>query len=84
MASVISFRIDDEDRDLLQQYAEEFDATLSWAARRAIKEFTTKLAKESKKYEEVGNYIFTEGDASVSGERLCTGVHNSESQESEV
>ena len=78
MASVISFRIDDEDRDLLQQYAEEFDATLSWAARRAIKEFTTKLAKESK-HEEVGNYIFTEGDASISREGLRTGIHNSES-----
>lgn len=84
MASVISFRIDDEDRDLLQQYAEEFDATLSWAARRAIKEFTTKLAKESKKYEEAGNYIFIEGNASIGGERLCTGIHNSESQESKV
>lgn len=64
MASVISFRIDDEDRDLLQQYAEQFDATLSWAARRAIKEFTTKLAKESKNEE--GDYIFTESDGIVS------------------
>jgi hypothetical protein len=63
MASVISFRIDDEDRDLLQQYAEEFDATLSWAARRAIKEFTTKLAKESKNEE--GDCIFTESDGVV-------------------
>ena len=52
MASVISFRIDDEDRDILQKYAEQFDASLSWAARRAIKEFTTKLAKENKDGEE--------------------------------
>ena len=48
MASVISFRIDDEDREILQSYAEKYDATISWAARRAIKEFITKLSKENK------------------------------------
>lgn len=52
MASVISFRIDDEDKEVLQAYAEEYDATISWAARRAIKEFITKLTKENKNGEE--------------------------------
>lgn len=48
MASVISFRIDDEDKELLQQYADQYDATISWAARRAVKEFVTKISKENK------------------------------------
>jgi predicted transcriptional regulator len=52
MSKVISFRIDDEDRAILEAYAEEYDATISWAARRAIKEFTTKLTKENKDGEE--------------------------------
>ena len=48
MSKVISFRIDDEDRVVLEAYAEEYDATISWAARRAVKDFVTKLTKENK------------------------------------
>ena len=65
MASVISFRIDDSDKELLQKYAEEFDATISWAARRAIKEFTAKIAKESED-NEVGNYLLDESNVIAS------------------
>ena len=64
MASVISFRVDDSDKELLQKYAEEFDATISWAARRAIKEFTAKIAKESEN-NEVGNYLLDESNVIV-------------------
>ena len=47
MSKVVSCRIDDSDYEILSAYAKEFDATISWAARRALKDFTTKLAKES-------------------------------------
>jgi NRPS condensation-like uncharacterized protein len=47
MSKIVSFRIDDGEYEVLAAYAKEYDATISWAARRAIKEFTTKLAKES-------------------------------------
>lgn len=82
MASVISFRIDDEDRDLLQQYAEQFDATLSWAARRAIKDFTAKLAKESKNGE--GDYLLTESNGTISETGACPSGNNTESQECKI
>lgn len=82
MASVISFRIDDEDRDLLQQYAEQFDATLSWAARRAIKDFTAKIAKESKNEEGDSLLIKSNGTACETG--ACSGGNNTESQECKV
>ena len=58
VASVISFRIDDEDREALQAYADQFDSTLSWAARRAIKDFVAKLAKESETNENGDNLLF--------------------------
>ena len=52
MSKVISFRIDDNEYEILASYAEEYDATISWAARRAVKDFTTKLTKENKNGEE--------------------------------
>ncbi len=64
MSKVISFRIDDEDRDLLEIYAREYDATISWAARRAIKEFTAKIAKESES-NEARNYLLDESNDTV-------------------
>ena len=68
MASVISFRIDDEDREVLQAYADQFDSTLSWAARRAIKDFVAKLAKESEISENGNNLLFeSNGDISQDG-----------------
>ena len=48
MSKIISFRIDDNEYEILASYAQEYDATISWAARRAVKDFTTKLAKENK------------------------------------
>ena len=74
LASVISFRIDDEDKEVLQRYADEYDATISWAARRAIKEFITKLTKENKNGEE--DYLFTKSDVGAGGERIYTGCDN--------
>ena len=57
MASVISFRIDDEDKELLQQIADEFDATISWAARRAIKQYLANISKESEGNEDRDNLL---------------------------
>lgn len=67
MASVISFRIDDEDRELLQQIADQYDATISWAARRAIKQYLTNLTKENE-YEN-NDDLHLEGDEAIGGER---------------
>lgn len=64
MASVISFRIDDEDKQILQAYADQFDTSVSWAARRAVKEFIAKLAKESKN--EIGDNLLSESNGIVS------------------
>ena len=66
MASVISFRIDDEDRELLQKVADKYDATISWAARRAIKQYLTNLTKE---YEyENNDDLHLKGDEAIGGE----------------
>ena len=83
MASVISFRIDDEDREILQQYAEEYDATISWAARRAVKEFVAKIAKESEKHE-TRDYLLNEGNGIVGEDGTQSSVIISKSQESKV
>lgn len=64
MATVISFRIEDEDKQILQAYAEKYDASISWAARRAIKEFIAKLAKENN--DEIGNYLLSESNGEIS------------------
>jgi predicted transcriptional regulator len=60
MSKVISFRIDEEDWEALDIYAKGYDATISWAARRAIKDFITKLTKENKDGEK--DYLCAEGD----------------------
>lgn len=52
MSKIISFRVDDSEYEVLAAYAKEYDATISWAARRAVKDFTTKLTKENKDGEE--------------------------------
>ena len=80
MSKVISFRIDDEDREILEAYASEYDATISWAARRAVKEFTAKLAKESKN--ETRNYLFTKSDVRTGEDGAQSSVIISESKES--
>lgn len=66
MATVISFRIDDEDRELLQQIADKYDATISWAVRRAIKQYLTNLTKE---YEnENSNGLYSQNNEAIGGE----------------
>ena len=52
MSKIISFRIDDNEYEALASHAKEYDATISWAARRAVKDFITKLTKENKNGEE--------------------------------
>lgn len=81
MSKVISFRIDDEDRAILEAYAKDYDATVSWAARRAIKEFTAKLAKESEN-NETGDYLLDESDDTISEDGTQSSVIFSESKES--
>lgn len=63
MSKVISFRIDDNEYEILASYAEEYDATISWAARRAVKDFTTKLTKENKNGEE--DNLCVEGNGTI-------------------
>ena len=77
MASVISFRIDDEDKELLQKIADEYDATISWAARRAIKQYLTNLTKG---YENENNDdLHLEGDEAIGGERSYTNCDDTQS-----
>ena len=64
MASVISFRIDDEDRELLQQIADEYDATISWAARRAIKQYLANFTKENAN--ENGDNLLNQSNETIS------------------
>lgn len=77
MASVISFRIDDEDRDLLQKVADDFDATISWVARRAIKQYLTNLTKEYENENSDGLHL--KGDEAIGGERTYTDCDNTQS-----
>lgn len=60
MSKVVSCRIDDNDYEVLSAYAKDFDATISWVARRALKEFVTKITKENK--DGTKDYLFTESD----------------------
>ena len=80
MASVISFRIDDEDKEVLQSYADQFDSTLSWAARRAIKDFVAKLAKESE-INENGNNLLAESNGDISQDGVYSHCDITEPQE---
>ena len=83
MSKNISCRIDDSDYEVLMTYAKEYDATISWAARRALKEFTAKLAKESKKYE-ARDYLLDEGNDTAGEDGAQSCVIISESEEPEV
>ena len=84
MSKIVSFRIDDGEYEVLAAYAKEYDATISWAARRAIKEFTTKLAKESEQHEEVGDNLLFKSNGRVGLEGLYPGINIPESQGPEV
>lgn len=77
MASVISFRIDDEDRELLQNMADKYNATISWAARRAIKQYLTNLTKENEN--ENDDDLHFESDEATGGERAYTSCDNAQS-----
>lgn len=37
--TTISIRIEDDEKEQIQRYAEEHDLSMSWVIRRAIKEF---------------------------------------------
>lgn len=78
MSKIISFRIDDREYDILLSYAKEFDATISWAARRAVKEFTAKLAKESEN-NETRDYLLNESNDTVGEDGSQSSVIFSES-----
>jgi predicted transcriptional regulator len=70
MSKVISCRIDDNDYEVLSAYAKEFDATISWAARRALKDFVTKITKENK--DGTKNYLLTESDVGTGEDGILT------------
>lgn len=77
MASVISFRIDDEDRELLEKVADEYDTTISWVARRAIKQYLTNLTKENKN--ENNDDLHLKGDEAIGGKGPYSNCHNTQS-----
>ena len=79
MSKVISCRVDDSDYEVLSIYAKEYDATISWAARRALKEFVAKIAKESEKYEEVGDNLLTKSNGEFGGDGAYPDINISES-----
>ena len=77
MSKIVSFRIDDGEYEVLAAYAKEYDATISWAARRAIKEFTTKLTKENK-YGEKDN-LCVEGNGATCKDGSLSGSDTTQS-----
>lgn len=83
MSKIISFRIDDSEYDILSSYAKKYDATISWAARRAVKEFTAKLAKESEN-NETRDYLLDESNATIGEDGAQSSIIFSESQEPKV
>ena len=78
MSKIISFRVDDSEYETLAAYAKEYDATISWAARRAVKEFTAKLAKESEN-NETRDYLLDESNDTISEDGTQSSVIISES-----
>ena len=74
MATVISFRIDDEDKELLQRIADEYDTTISWAVRSAIKQYLTNLTKENEN--ENDDNLYLKGDEAIGRERPYTDCDN--------
>lgn len=83
VSTVISFRIDDEERDALKQIADEHDATISWAARRAIKQYLANLSKESEMHEDRDNLLL-ESDGVVGKIRVYTISDDAQSEEHEI
>ena len=77
MAKNVSCRIDDSEYEVLVAYARQYDATISWAVRRALKEFTTKLTKENKNGTK--DYFFAESDVGACEDGLSTGGDTTES-----
>jgi hypothetical protein len=82
VASVISFRIDDEEKDFLIKYAKEFDASISWAARRAIKEFIANKQRSELKDER--DNLLIESNGIVSEDGASSEGSNAESKEPKV
>lgn len=78
MSKIISFRVDDSEYEVLVAYAKEYDATISWAARRAVKDFTAKIAKESEN-NEARDYLLDESNDTVGEDGAQPSVIISES-----
>ena len=78
MSKIISFRVDDSEYEVLAAYAKEYDATISWAARRAVKDFIAKIAKESEN-NEARDYLLNESNDTVGEDGTQPSVIISES-----
>ena len=76
MSVVISFRIEDEERDALKEIADRYDATISWAARRAIKQYLTNLTKENE--DENNDDLYSQSNEAIGGERTHTDCDNTQ------
>lgn len=46
MASTVSVRLSDEEKEILEQVADKLDVSMSWVIRRAVKEYISKLNDE--------------------------------------
>ena len=60
----ITFRLDDEEKDILQQFAERNDVSISWVVRKAIKEFIANNQRSENNGER--NYLLIESNGIVS------------------
>ena len=60
----ITFRLDDEEKDILQQFAEKNDVSISWVVRKAIKDFIANNQRSENNGER--NYLLIESNGIVS------------------
>ena len=73
----ITFRLEDDEKSLLQYYADQNDVSVSWIVRRAIKEFIANKAKENNN--ENRNNLLTESNGSSSEDGTYPNGSNAES-----
>ena len=60
----ITFRLSDEEKEILQQFADKNDVSVSWVVRKAIKDFITNQTKENKDGEQNNLCFMGNGEAS--------------------
>ena len=70
--ATISIRISEEEREYLMQIAQEYEVTLSWVGRKAIKEFISNYQRRK----ENGNNLFASCDEAVSKAGVYTSGNN--------